>query len=1234
MTYTRAIEPSPGDPVTSRVVRSHARAANDRLRLGPSVPWRMVQLCLSAFTAIRNPDASRFLFPSLGEFFEFYQMLDPRDAQWPETGPGDPEGTNLANQMANFVFGADAVEVPPEADRLGDPAEGGLNLNAHQGTPAELWQLAKEQRGALDPVKGGLSCPAWYAAGRHTELRQSPTSRAGGFTFGDYLPGPAVSGLCAGLPEDQIIYNQTFKFTRLHDPGTVVTFPSCPDVDGAAAGVVHAPFYYAVFLWDGTIRVFPKTEWLEGPYDANPTLRRAANGMVERALAQFVRDFRGTAAQRASGEWNEFAFQLQEFLTTQYHLAPQRGYEVGEYVVPIYPRFGVKPPAGLLPAGLPLPLAHASLGKVHRIADGFVCASMYAGAIGLSGSTRVTLYRDGVALGVAELTADADGNAETLVTFNRPVAGGTITAVLTDAAAFVGDTRELLVEITELQAYKPSLIDCYLLLRVGGVDFEAKVDGSGEDCTFAAEISKHYFRDGVIRSLGGHIALPGSLDVINTNAVFDAARRLSQVVRIMPRLNFRGIAVQGGKTILWFDRWARGMSHDTPIDLFGGIAPAPKPIASGRLVWGRRYKVAQGAITYQKRGYTAGQIFTAVQDEPKFTGRGVVYEADGVYDAPPAGWSNRWLMGLRLCQYNPNEASLWKPEVFADYYPLHNRCLFGDPAAAYDPATRAHISFGEIPSSLGKFAMVTPEAPDSYNYVPTLGAAEAGFTNANQLACTEGDTDCEARRKNFYTSCRMFEPWPEAESVELDGDEIKVTLPFFHHDPARDGGDFSRDHTTWDLAALRAEPYRTWRNALREYQLWASTGLNSSLKTGDEAGNSLVRSEMLDLPYGAIFPSFHWVKLVPEPYEDGNDDPDEADTPLVHDPYPHLDLVLRAACEGYVDGRLTTEVACNFDAETDLYSFTWENLNFAADGGRGIPVLPTKATELIEAADTRPDQPEFFGPMPNVVVSAETAAGVARRLNLLTTFRVLLPLKLQYRYGYATGSADATSQVRNSRDELAAASGDWTFGSAQYAVYYEGSTPGVGGYTYDDWSDYTGSLGASNGRSLSVNRLTSPLTATIDASKTVIEFRWNGPGDILETLPPAIRSQLSLSPYFVAKLSNIYDSFEARSHVVGATSGSQCSSPTHGPDTVWSDGRGGATRFTALYRDYPDQCRPITNGSITPGPIPERVVFLSSDAQSGLGGPPCHGDCFSAIHIAINTTTTPSVHVPLVDLAD
>ncbi len=789
------------------------------------------------------------------------------------------------------------------------------------------------------------------------------------------------------------------------------------------------------------------------------------------------------------------------------------------------------------------------------------------------------------------------------------------------------------MEITELWAYQPSLVDCYLLLRIGGVDFEAKVDGSGEDCTYAATISQNYFRDGVIRSVAGHIALPGSLDVINTNAVFDAARRLSQVVRIMPRANFHAIARQGGKIILWFSRWARGASHDIPIDLFGGIAPAPNPILSGELVWGRRYRVSKGTVTYQKRGYTLGQIFTAAQDEPKFTGTGELMEADGVHDAPSSGWSNRWLLGLRLCQYNPNSASSWKPEVFADYFPLLNRCLVGDPAAADDPNVLYHLAYGnrlETPEGV-----ISPQAPDSFNYVPTP-ASEAHLLGANLRACDDADTDCQTRRRNFYNSCRMFEPWPEAESVELDGDEIKVTLPFFHHDPTNDTADFSRDHATWDVTALRAEPFRTWVNGLREYQLWSNSGLNASFKVGDQALNSTFVGPdgLVDGFYGAILPSFHWVKLVPEPYEDGNDDQNDADTPLVHDPYPHLDLVIRAACEGFIDPTTTVGFNCasGDDYAPGVASFTWENLNFAADAGRGIPVLPTKATELIDAADTRPDQPEFFGPMPNVVVSAETAAAVARRLNLLTEFRVLLPMTLQYRTRTDEGSTDVTGQVRNSRGESAAATSAWSFGSSQYAVYYEGGSGGGGSTTYTDWADYGSPFGTSNSRSLSVDRTASPLTAALDTDYNTFEFRWNGTADLLDTLPAPIRDQLSLTPYFVAMISDRYDSFDRRTYVASLTGGSQCNS-SGGPDTVWEDGLSGATLFTPGTRDYPDQCQAIRNGSISPGPIPNFPVYVSRVSGNGVA-PDCVGSCFSNIQVTIYTPSSPAVHVPLADLAD
>jgi hypothetical protein len=158
-----------------------------------------------------------------------------------------------------------------------------------------------------------------------------------------------------------------------------------------------------------------------------------------------------------------------------------------------------------------------------------------------------------------------------IVTLDRPPEGGSFAFRLGTASAWQTG-GEIRCEITELMTYKPSLVDLYLILRCGGVNFGDAVDGSGTQCEFSREIAEDYLTTGVIRSHLGHVALPGSLSAINSNAVFDAARRLSQCVRIMPAEQLRGYAVIGGNSVLWFDRYARGMSHAIPIDLFSGMA--------------------------------------------------------------------------------------------------------------------------------------------------------------------------------------------------------------------------------------------------------------------------------------------------------------------------------------------------------------------------------------------------------------------------------------------------------------------------------------------------------------------------------------------------------------------------------------------------------------------------------------------------------------------------------------
>src|SRR6185503_16221398 len=124
LSFTKAVEVATGDAITSTQHNKLARAINDRCRAFQMVPWRIVMYWFNLLRQVRNPDASGFVFPPQAEFFDIYQHLDPEHhggTTWPVTGPGDPEGANLANPMMAYVFGNPELE--PENERLSQRIE-------------------------------------------------------------------------------------------------------------------------------------------------------------------------------------------------------------------------------------------------------------------------------------------------------------------------------------------------------------------------------------------------------------------------------------------------------------------------------------------------------------------------------------------------------------------------------------------------------------------------------------------------------------------------------------------------------------------------------------------------------------------------------------------------------------------------------------------------------------------------------------------------------------------------------------------------------------------------------------------------------------------------------------------------------------------------------------------------------------------------------------------------------
>lgn len=467
-------------------------------------------------------------------------------------------------------------------------------------------------------------------------------------------------------------------------------------------------------------------------------------------------------------------------------------------------------------------------------------------------------------------------------------------------------------------------------------------------------ISEIYFAAGCIGNLAGTPEIPAPEPAINQHPVFDAMRRWSQWIRIISRLEFRGYAVEDGKSQLWF----RSRAVYTQQNIFGGIVDAIQATAL------------------------------------------------------PGGITNRWLLDVDLLPYHPSESSLWRPSAFADYWASFDRCMFYAPEIAYDKRLLWHGALGQATSG----GNLMSEFPSGWRY-SVLGQVDPYGANYLNEIDTGGDPGLEAVKVAFYKSCRIYEPAVEvesAETVEEHGDTwVKLTLVRRLHCTAGETGGapiaIDRDVSTWDAAIIAAEPFRTLENGLRLYLLNQSTAYNPTAKTGDNAINSGVQG-LPDNPYASIYPRFYLTRLVPEPHRDQNATQDASDTPLWHDILAYAETVLRAICEGYIDHQRSADEVCAYWETHEAmppdwrhHGWTWEHLCYRAFGRRWVTLTPTEPTGYTDLEQTRAEGPQGFGPIAGQALSAETFNQLAAATDLLDSVRVMLPFALQARRTYHWG---------------------------------------------------------------------------------------------------------------------------------------------------------------------------------------------------------------------------------------
>ncbi len=1214
--WKRAVEVAKDDPITSTQLATLATAFNDRLRSGiGDGPWRIFFWWLSLFRQVRNSDATGFVFPSLGEYFEIYQHLDPRDAIWPMTGPGDPEGANVVSQMNSFVFGGTGFKISDEANRFALLAWPQAVPN-----PREAWDYAKQQRGGYDPRTGGVASPALLVAQEHYRIRYGLSSMHG-LSYGGWLPRPDMGSPCEDPnPGDNFEANPNYiiKFTSLID-GSEVTFagtcaPAGEDYpyDDHVAYVARLAWAYYVFLNDGSLQVFPTTDWVEGPYTGEGVLQKAENGAIGRVLNNFVREFRGAHEDRKSHKYHlQHAFDFQRFFTNQYHLSPQRGTEVDGFVDPVYPTAkseGVPTEGAFL-------IWDATSTTTNGWNEGFVFTGYLIEIEGMSGFVNVELLDEEEVVEVVTIVPDDTGRGATLRMVESAWTPTVLEWRIKDVPADVDSNSKIKVECTELWSRKPTVEDAYVVLRASAT-LPTEPDGVGDNETQAEVLSDDYFNFGCIINRAGQPGLRGNFTEVNTNAVWDATRRWSKMVRLIRRQEFIGYAVEDGKSVLYFKRFAFGLHNATPADIFDGIAPSREEIVKGGIAPGYVYENrAEDAITYNGATVKEGERFTGVVGVDFWEGEGAVFEANGIrHTAPRNGYTNEWLIGFEFKGYHTSYSSIWKPDGYSDYFPFSNRCMFYAPEVAVDRPLLLHTSYNQ---RAGFEGTVAPEAPSGFNYTPleySIVIEAQTHTHLNQKLCGEGDTTCEELRRDFYASCRIYEPDVEVESCEVEstdelGNEvIKLTLTRRLHHCSGAPSSIDKDPSTWDIGALEAEPFRSQENALRQYIIHQTTGRQCDWEIPGNTGiNSHLYSDT-DAPFGSCFPHFRMVKLVPLPYDDGNDKQNKHDTRFEHDFFPMMELYLKCMCEGFVDGVTSSAHACEYGTFS-AFDFTFTNLCVQAFGNKWFTTL---------RRSDNANNPQGYGPLPSTNAYAEVFNQFVKAINLLTTFRVNIPSKLQCRVNQSDGYS-ALGMKSAGGEDIGCTSGTvaaWGFGTFSES----------GSFSPGTWDDCGGGFGAI-GAGASPDGICLGSTFQIHGYRQSIAFRWTplDPDALAYAIPSEWSDMLESDAAIMAITTESQSVLNKTVSTDPSQNGStQCCPESGGDCPVFIIDPGVYLLFDGPTTTGPQVCGLLTGGFSAPPVLPSHVYYAKGPDPTA-----CPSGPSSQTQFVILSTTVPMVTVPL-----
>lgn len=1005
VTFTEAFTVETGSKITSAQMNNLARAFNDRLTSGVGDPsWR---LWFKVHSLTRNivDDADA----PADEWLATY-MHAPNDA----TLGFDP---NIYNPMVHFVQGGAVVSDESRLDVI---------PTAPYTNQADLWELAKYQRGASVLEFGLEASPSLAAARSHQALIDVERMRLAGSPYGVdtvsgnypvYLKGyggvmPIPPSLTCGSPpvyddeegEDVPGPSTTgywYTFTNMDNTASYISYTSCQyqagtmdiDEDGVQS-IAYGDKEFIVYKWNGNVERLPYANWRFGPNYGQTGLWKTDQSCIEPFMQQYASNFRGTESERATDNYGvkDKAFDFQRFLSTQYYLAPALGYTNEDHdavfltVVSASAEDNYHDDDYYSGSALYFYGAPDAFDGYFDIPSGY-CVAGWKIFSSLTSSVSLLFNMKAVdnennehpeySADVYDVTLPAGENTSYTLhvvpenPYTASFAGVPRLRVYTKNTIHADSGLERVeIDFLVLERRKPRIEDAYTLLRVGTTNGDgSSLDGIGGQVS-AKDIETHYFSAGGLAGTGN--AVPLQLE-LNTNPWYETLRKtIKDRVRLIKRNlptgapAIKGYAVEDGKTVLWFNRFCTIGGVD--LDLFDGIVPSLTPVSTNDIQDGVTYRVSGSAITYAGTFYNDGETFTGLDGVNTFTGSGEVYQHEGIVStAPRHGFTNEWQMFM---SFNATKLSgPFAPEEWDKIGFLQNRCHFLGSQIYFEPLCY-HAAYGYCPAEGAP--LVT--APSAHNYWNRI--------NAN-------DAYIEDNRRSFFTSCPMYPPDYRVDSATYDKDTGEVKIRFTTR--------FANCGTGSNIAredgpnACSDEPYRTDENAIRQY-LWSKdeSGSQCQLMIGDCA--ELFASDT----YGSCHPRFYFTKLFPYVRVDkpqDNDTKESSDTRCIANELQWMTFALSAICEGYIDVPGLDSINIT-ECPDRPPQYRFENLMAQVPGHNWtMGIMPEYAT----GSAVREDRAQGYGPFANTVMYTSHFNRLAGAINLLRTVPLEIPWAYQHR---------------------------------------------------------------------------------------------------------------------------------------------------------------------------------------------------------------------------------------------